>query len=571
MLWLSILKWIVMKIAIRLIAIFFIFVSVTQAKHIVQDVEDLNYAICDNDADCIRVMHEDKDKTMYNALVENYSKHKPSLMEYNEKPLIPKTMHQIWFNPPVPVQYMHYLDECKKLHPDWKFVLWDSESIKKLDIDWQVFEKIRGYPGRADVVRMAIMYEYGGVYRDMDTKCLRPLDDLNHMYESFFSTNVISDKKYHIEINNSLLGSKAENAMIKRILNRGYERYLENIKLHDHDGEFDGNHALAVHSFMRSIDTEMLSNAGPKDALLLPHVQIFDFKRQFRRFDAKLLDVLASLFVGVKPVLEIGTHADTLVISQRDDLYAVKHWDLAAGFSPSVKKYIKRHLPTIEMQKYKTFMSSGALDSYSYRNNSTTPQIIHFVILNDDEQDILNENLSSWKLFNPTFKVKVWDLRKNDNFVKHESSDADAHRLFSALQILNLEGGIYINYRYKAKRGVFEIVNKFDFAGSLSPLNRLMKQVNLSSSMISSAPGSDILSSALSNIHKSDSYEIMLDKLTFEAYQKLSVGKHIVLPGIYFDPVDENRSKETLYDRVYRTLHGYQRLFKQSVYYSVVY
>lgn len=553
----------------------FIILSAVQIKatpvHI-YDGDDLNYAICDNDADCIRVMQEDKNKDVYNGIIENYWKHKPSVVGYSKEPLIPQIIHQVWFNPPVPPQYTHYLNECKKLHPNWEFKVWDSESIKELGIDWNVFDQIRGYPARADVVRMAAMYKYGGIYRDMDTKCLRPLDELAHMYETFFSSNIaLLDPEFHIEINSSLSGSKAENPMIKRILETGYTMYLARANEYDNERKFNGYHSLGVFGFLRAINTEILHNAGPKDAILLPHAEIFDIKKQFKRSDVNFIDVVKKLFMGVKPFFEISTHKDTLVISQKSDLLLLKHVDLASGFLPSVKKYIKKNLPKIEMRKYEVFTSYIDLDKYGFRN-AGAPEIIHFVITNDEEQKILNENLESWRLFNPTFEIKIWDVRKDSKrFVANTTDNPEAQRIFLALQALNKEGGIYINYRNKAKRGVFEIVNKFDFAGGMIPLNRSIKQVSLSASMVSSVPNSYILSSALSTISPNDSYENIINKLTLEAYHKLLVGRNIVLPGIYFDPVDENRSKETLYDRVYRTLHGYTPLFEKSTYCSVVY
>ena len=77
----------------------------------------------------------------------------------------PKVIHQIWFGPNRPVRLM---DTWKAKHPDWEYKLWTVPPT--------------GYPlsfsGLSDVLRYQILYEYGGVYIDADSECLKPIDDL---------------------------------------------------------------------------------------------------------------------------------------------------------------------------------------------------------------------------------------------------------------------------------------------------------------------------------------------------------------------------------------------------------
>lgn len=103
--------------------------------------------------------------------------------------MIPKIIHNIWIqgydNLPNEnkINYMN----IKKLNPDWEFIIWDDEMIKKL---------LKKYPNiyeiynkntyniyerdsiKSDIARYIIIKEYGGLYFDIEYKCNASIDNL---------------------------------------------------------------------------------------------------------------------------------------------------------------------------------------------------------------------------------------------------------------------------------------------------------------------------------------------------------------------------------------------------------
>lgn len=96
---------------------------------------------------------------------------------------IPKIFMQTWKNNNVPENWKSSPESIKQLMPDWKYVLMtdkdNRELIKKHFPDFLDTYDSLEYPiMRADLIRYAFLYIYGGVYMDMDIELVKPLDDL---------------------------------------------------------------------------------------------------------------------------------------------------------------------------------------------------------------------------------------------------------------------------------------------------------------------------------------------------------------------------------------------------------
>lgn len=95
---------------------------------------------------------------------------------------VPLIYHQIWYakktpRPGVyvgPNKYLPNMVAFEKLHPDWTHILWTNDTI-----DWLLDQpRFRGYRELvdqmqhpiqvADIVRLLILYQYGGIYGDLD-------------------------------------------------------------------------------------------------------------------------------------------------------------------------------------------------------------------------------------------------------------------------------------------------------------------------------------------------------------------------------------------------------------------
>lgn len=84
-------------------------------------------------------------------------------------------LHQIWLGPkPCPLEAVQ---TWRDQHPGWEHVLWTEASLPTLQ-NQALFDALHGvYHAQADVLRYEILQQFGGIYLDADSVCLRPLDD----------------------------------------------------------------------------------------------------------------------------------------------------------------------------------------------------------------------------------------------------------------------------------------------------------------------------------------------------------------------------------------------------------
>ena len=79
----------------------------------------------------------------------------------------------------MPKKYEKTRQTFKDLHPDWEFKFWDEPMLRDLakNTDWEKPLKMcRKMIQRADILRCMVLYEFGGVYADMDMIAIQNLD-----------------------------------------------------------------------------------------------------------------------------------------------------------------------------------------------------------------------------------------------------------------------------------------------------------------------------------------------------------------------------------------------------------
>jgi mannosyltransferase OCH1-like enzyme len=103
-----------------------------------------------------------------------------------EKPRIPKIIHQIWLGGPVPERFKAWMQTWKTMHPDWRYVLWTDDHIRSFSPRIQeLLSKTRNLGQKADILRYEILYQFGGLYVDVDFECRLPFDLLHHCYDFY--------------------------------------------------------------------------------------------------------------------------------------------------------------------------------------------------------------------------------------------------------------------------------------------------------------------------------------------------------------------------------------------------
>jgi len=104
--------------------------------------------------------------------------------------MIPKIIHNIWIQgyEKLPNENKVTYANIKKLNPEWDFMIWDDEMIKKMlkkyPSIYNIYIKTSNYTEidnntiKSDIARYIIMKEYGGLYFDIDFNCTSSFDEL---------------------------------------------------------------------------------------------------------------------------------------------------------------------------------------------------------------------------------------------------------------------------------------------------------------------------------------------------------------------------------------------------------
>ncbi|XP_074644372.1 uncharacterized protein LOC141901166 [Tubulanus polymorphus] len=98
-------------------------------------------------------------------------------------PSLPKRIHQTWKNELIPVAMKDAIASWNEIHPDYEYWFWTDELAeefiaKRFPNYISMYRSYKLPIMRADAQRYFILYEFGGIYADLDMKVLRRLDDL---------------------------------------------------------------------------------------------------------------------------------------------------------------------------------------------------------------------------------------------------------------------------------------------------------------------------------------------------------------------------------------------------------
>ncbi|CEL98509.1 unnamed protein product [Vitrella brassicaformis CCMP3155] len=148
-------------------------------------------------------------------------------------PAIPKMMHQIWVGPKEPpclwldtwrVDYLY-----RNKH--WDHTLWTDEDVAKLHMfNRDFYEQERMWQCKADLLRLELLYQHGGIYIDADmvscgSKCLDPIIEMAEKDSKFLITYEpdTKDKPYSV-LGNSVIVAAPKHPLVLMMI-----YYLRNI------------------------------------------------------------------------------------------------------------------------------------------------------------------------------------------------------------------------------------------------------------------------------------------------------------------------------------------------------
>ena len=142
--------------------------------------------------------------------------------------VVPRILHQIWLGDrELPEEFAAYRETWRTHHPAWEHRLWAEDNLPSGLRRPEVYERLRVPAERSDILRLEVLWLFGGVYVDTDFECLRPLDPV--IEELDFFTAPLKPNGW---VNNAFIGSVAGHPILDRALNElrprefhGYDKH----------------------------------------------------------------------------------------------------------------------------------------------------------------------------------------------------------------------------------------------------------------------------------------------------------------------------------------------------------
>lgn len=91
---------------------------------------------------------------------------------------IPKIIHQIWVGGnPFPEEFARYQKSWTEKNPGWELMFWTEDNLPTDLRRMEVHERLRVPAERADILRLEVLWRYGGIYTDTDFECVRNIEE----------------------------------------------------------------------------------------------------------------------------------------------------------------------------------------------------------------------------------------------------------------------------------------------------------------------------------------------------------------------------------------------------------
>lgn len=551
------------------------------------NIIDVDFLDSMTDGNKVAIQYLKENAVNYEFMKNVYETRKPSKMSYLDKPLIPKVMHHVW-DGDLPPLYQNYFEECKKIHPNWEFKFWSDKDIKNLKLEYEdLYDKSRNYAGRSDIARYEILYRFGGVYRDLDVKCFQSIDDLNHMYD-FFAPIEFPTKYWQAALNNGIIGARASHPILKSTLEgirKNIDIYWDNFD----DGEeknIDAISLMVSKVSMMPLTEGFINQYSLTDkSVALPASYFWGLSKiKYYTLWSSLKYMVSSNNFDV-PSLFKKLRSETLMHHNfpKEEIYTTS-FGYASGTNDYQINRFKKSLSKPDSRMFKSFSlvyKENAPSAMSWSKKSKIPEVVHFIIFNENELSILKHNLKEWQTLNAAFEFRIWDKGQitkifNDLDVNISQNLQEQFRFYIALRILQKFGGTYANYKVTPLRPIFELNNKYNFYAGLMPFTKFNPQLTLSQRLIGSSPGHIVLDKTLNQINPKN-LEVLgkINEIFIkQTYKNIYLydekgGKNIVLPAGYFEPF-AGLENEGFLDKLYRLFFRETKPFLQLTDFAVI-
>jgi len=159
--------------------------------------------------------------------------------------MIPHIIHQAWEGrtEPVPFRLKMLANSWIEQNPAWEYRLWSNDEMidlveTRFPYFAETYHNFEFNVQRWDAIRYMILYEYGGIYADLDTECLKPIDNLLADETCCFGEEPVENcKLFNLNrlVGNAIMASVPGHPVFLRILDeiqKSLHNYDKHIVLH---------------------------------------------------------------------------------------------------------------------------------------------------------------------------------------------------------------------------------------------------------------------------------------------------------------------------------------------------
>lgn len=143
---------------------------------------------------------------------------------FNADYRIPRIVHQIWLGGKVPEKFYNWMNSWTG-RSGWEYKLWTDQDVTKLHLHNQdLYDQARCYAEKSDILRLEILYQYGGIYADIDYECLNfpLLENLHQSFDFYIGFEPLEHgfiKKFRMfKVCNALIGSIPFHPLVEDLL-----------------------------------------------------------------------------------------------------------------------------------------------------------------------------------------------------------------------------------------------------------------------------------------------------------------------------------------------------------------
>lgn len=135
--------------------------------------------------------------------------------------MIPETFHRVWVGGPEPSWLQGFAGTWTQHNPGWTLCQWDDVQVERLRplVNQDVYDRAELLAGklagqlRADVLRLELLWRFGGVYVDADFEAVAPLGPLIEDVGLFAAW-----EKQDVWVNNAIMGASREHPFVGRLI-----------------------------------------------------------------------------------------------------------------------------------------------------------------------------------------------------------------------------------------------------------------------------------------------------------------------------------------------------------------